>query len=207
MGSGVSCHTEATCATLRLIVNGHRTAFTLSPCILLRCVYNRGVNRDQSHETPRLPHWLQHHRNHRCLRLSSTVLRSSEHHLRAQRCHLSSQRYLLQVIMINIDVTNAELRDMYLNGSRDQDELTKPNISDYLDRYHQQWDEVWQNTEKAICALEELNETIEDGDLEVAPRDVNIIKAKLQELESKFSVFREAGYRTPSMTGFPSIRK
>ena len=111
------------------------------------------------------------------------------------------------MIMINIDVTNAELRDMYLNGPRDQDELTKPNISDYLDRYHQQWDDVWQNTEKAICALEELNETIEDGDLEVAPRDVNIIKAKLQELESKFSVFREAGYRTPSMTGFPSIRK
>ena len=109
--------------------------------------------------------------------------------------------------MINIDVTNAELRDMYLNGSRDQDELTKPNIGDYLDRYHKQWDDVWQSTEKAICALEKLNETIEDGGLEVVPRDVNIIKAKLQELESKFSVFREAGYRTPAMPSFPGIRK
>ena len=87
------------------------------------------------------------------------------------------------------------------------DELTKPSISDYLDRYHEKWDAVWQGVEKTICDLDELNETIEDGDLEVVPRDVNIIKAKLQELESKFSVFREAGYRTPSMTGFPSIRK
>ena len=87
------------------------------------------------------------------------------------------------------------------------DELTKPSISDYLDRYHQQWDAVWQDVEKTICDLDELNETIEDGDLEVMPRDVNIIKAKLQELESKFSVFREAGYRTPAMPSFPSIRK
>ena len=87
------------------------------------------------------------------------------------------------------------------------DELTKPSISDYLDRYHEKWDAVWQDVEKAICDLDELNETIEDGGLEVVPRDVNIIKAKLQELESKFPVFREAGYRTPAMTGFPSTRK
>ena len=87
------------------------------------------------------------------------------------------------------------------------DELTKPSISDYLDRYHEQWDAVWRHTEEAISAFIELNETIEDGDLEVVPRDVQIIKAKLQELESKFSVFREAGYRTPAMPSFPSIRK
>ena len=87
------------------------------------------------------------------------------------------------------------------------DELTKPDISVFIDRYHEQWDAVWKHTEEAIYALGELNDTIEDGDLEVADRDVNIIKAKLQELESKFSVFREAGYKTPSMTGFPSIRK
>ncbi len=87
------------------------------------------------------------------------------------------------------------------------DELTKPSISDYLDRYHQQWDAVWKHTEEAIYAFIELNETIEDGDLEVVPRDVQIIKAKLQELESKFSVFREAGYRTPAMPSFPGIRK
>ena len=87
------------------------------------------------------------------------------------------------------------------------DELTKPSISDYLDRYHQQWDAVWKHTEEAIYAFGELNDAIEDGGLEVAPRDVNIIKAKLQELESKFSVFREAGYRTPAMPSFPGIRK
>ena len=87
------------------------------------------------------------------------------------------------------------------------DELTKPSISDYLDRYHQQWDAVWKHTEEAIYAFIELNETIEDGDLEVVPRDVQIIKAKLQELESKFSVFREAGYKTPAMPSFPDIKK
>lgn len=97
--------------------------------------------------------------------------------------------------------------DIDTNDWINVDELTKPSISDYLDRYHEQWDAVWKHTEEAICALEELNETIQDGDLEVVPRDVQIIKAKLQELESKFSVFREAGYKTPAMPGFPSIRK
>ena len=87
------------------------------------------------------------------------------------------------------------------------DELTKPSISDYLDRYHEQWDAVWKHTEEAIYAFGELNDTIEDGDLEVVPRDVQIIKAKLQELESKFSVFREAGYKTPAPPSFPSTRK
>ena len=87
------------------------------------------------------------------------------------------------------------------------DELTKPNVSDYLDRYHEQWDAVWKHTEEAIYAFIELNDTIEAGALEPVPRDVEIIKAKLEELESKFSVFREAGYRTPAVTGFPSTRK
>ena len=87
------------------------------------------------------------------------------------------------------------------------DELTKPSISDYLDRYYQHHDAVLQVAQELINEFIDLNETIEDGQVEVMPRDVQIIKAKLQELESKFSVFREAGYRTPAMTGFPSIRK
>ena len=87
------------------------------------------------------------------------------------------------------------------------DELTKPSISDKLDRFHQQHDAVLQTAQELINEFTDLNDTIEDGEVEVMPRDVQIIKAKLQELESKFSVFREAGYRTPSMTGFPSVRK
>ena len=94
------------------------------------------------------------------------------------------------------------------------DELTKRTISDMHDDYHRLHDAVWQHLEKAICDLEELNDVVWTGDdevaFEVAGRDVELLKAKLNELEQKLATFKGAsrpGYRPFSMPAFPSIRK
>ena len=94
------------------------------------------------------------------------------------------------------------------------DELTKRTISDMHDDYHRLHDAVWQHLEKAICDLEELNDVVWTGDgevaFEVAGRDVQLLQAKLDELELKLATFKGAtrpAYRPFAIPSFPGIRK